>query len=74
MKRKLKGLESIKSFFFFFFIQQFITRRMMADRGSYFRNYVQRKHTNMGKRKKEKEKEKKRKKRKINKRNEIQKG
>ena len=45
----------------------------MADRGSYFCNYVQRKHTNMGKREKEKEKEKKRRKRNINKRNKIQK-
>ena len=36
------------SFTFFFFLnQQFITRRTMADRGSYFRNYVQKKHTNM---------------------------
>ena len=59
--------------FFFFFNQQFITRRMVADHGSYFRNYVQRKHTNMGNREKEKEKEKRRRKRNINKRNKIQK-
>ena len=46
---------------------------MVADHGSYFRNYVQRKHTNMGNREKEKEKEKRRRKRNINKRNKIQK-
>ena len=60
-------------FIFFFLNQQFITWRTVADRGSYFRNYIQRKHTNMGKRKKEKETEKKRRKRNINKRNKIQK-
>ena len=31
---------------FFFLIQQFITRRAKADRGSYFHNYIQRKCTN----------------------------
>ena len=56
-------------FYLFFLFQQFITRRTMADRGSYFCNYVQRKHTNMGKREKEKEKEKE--KRNINKGNKI---
>ena len=34
-------------FFFFFYYQQFITRLAVEDRGSYFRNYVQRKQTNM---------------------------
>ena len=62
-------LQSHASFFFFFLNQQFITRRTVADHGSYFRNYVQRKHTNMGKREKEKEKEKE--KRNINKGNKI---
>ena len=33
--------------FFFFLNQQFITWRMKADRGSYFRNYIQKTHTNM---------------------------
>ena len=32
---------------FFFYNQQFITWHSVADHGSYFRNYVQRKHTNM---------------------------
>ena len=45
---------------FFFFNQQFITRRAKADRGSYFRNYIHRKHTNRElRRKEEKEKERK---------------
>ena len=42
----------------------------MADCGSYFRNYVQRKHTNMEEREKE---EKIRRKRRINKGNTVQK-
>ena len=33
--------------FFFFFYQQFITWLAVEDRGSYFHNYVQRKHTDM---------------------------
>ena len=32
----------------FFLYQQFITQRTVADCGSYFCNYIQRKHTNMG--------------------------
>jgi len=32
---------------FYFLIQQFITRLAVEDRGSYFRNYVQRTQTNM---------------------------
>ena len=32
---------------FFFLYQQFITWLVEEDRGSYFRNYVQRKQTNM---------------------------
>ena len=39
--------------FFFFLNQQFITRSAKADRGSYFCNYVQRKHTNRKLRKEE---------------------
>ena len=56
----------VELFFFFFFIyQQFITRLAVEDCGSYFRNYVQSKQTNMklekGKGKEEeKEKEKNR--------------
>ena len=39
---------TIYFFFFFFFLnQQFVTRRARADRGSYFRNYVHKTHTNM---------------------------
>jgi len=34
-------------FFFFFLFQQFIKWPTAADRGSYLRNYVQKKHTNM---------------------------
>ena len=34
------------TFFFFFKNHQFITWHMKADHGSYFRNYIQRKHTN----------------------------
>ena len=34
-------------FFFFFLNQQFITWLAVEDRGSYFRNYIQRKHTDM---------------------------
>ena len=41
----------------------------MADRGSYFRNYLQRKHTNMEEREKDERKEKRKRKRNINKRN-----
>ena len=48
---------------FFFLNQQFITWHAKADHGSYFHNYVQRKHTNREikgkKEEKEKEKEKK---------------
>jgi len=45
---------------FFFLNQQFITRLAVEDRGSYFRNYVQRKQTNMKlKKRKEKKREKK---------------
>jgi len=47
-------LESI-----FFLNQQFITRRAEADRGSYFRNYIQKTHSNMKlQEKREKEKDK----------------
>ena len=53
-------------FFFFFLNQQFITQRVVADRGSYFRNYIQQTHTNMGLKEKE-EKEKKKIKRLIDK-------
>ena len=48
-------------YMFFFLYQQFITRLAEEDRGSYFRNYVQSKQTNMKLEKgkgKEKEKEK----------------
>ena len=45
--------------FFFFLNQQFITWRTKADHGSYFRNYIQKTHTNMKlKEKEEKEKKK----------------
>ena len=47
---------------FFFLNQQFITRLAEEDRVSYFRNYVQRKQTNMKFKKRKKEKEKKRRK------------
>ena len=33
--------------FFFSLIQQFITQRARADRGSYFRNYIHMTHANM---------------------------
>jgi len=39
-------LETLLSFFFFKKNQQFITWCMKVDHGSYFRNYVQKKHTN----------------------------
>ena len=58
-KTSEKILEQIISFFFFFFlIHQFITQSMMADHGSYFRNYIQKKHTNMKVRKRRKGKRK----------------
>ena len=44
---------------FFFLNQQFITWSMKADRGSYFHNYVQKKHTNRKLRKEEREKKEK---------------
>ena len=51
---------------FFFLNQQFITRLAVEDRGSYFRNYVQSKQTNMKlKKRKRKKKGKKTKRRKI---------
>ena len=43
--------------YFFFFNQQFITRHAQADCGSYFCNYVQKKHTT-GKIRREKMKKK----------------
>ena len=43
-----KDIINHRDFFFFFFLnQQFITQRTRADRGNYFRSYVQRMHTNM---------------------------
>ena len=33
--------------FFFFLNQQFITQHAEADCGSYFRNYIQKMHSNM---------------------------
>jgi len=33
-------VNAVTCFFFFFLNQQFITQRMKADRGSYFRNYI----------------------------------
>ena len=52
--------------FFFFLNQQFITRFVEEDRGSYYRNYVQRKQTNMKlKKRKRKRKGNKRKEKKI---------
>ena len=41
------GHNTLFFFFFFFLNQQFITRLAVEDRGSYFRNYVQSKQTNM---------------------------
>jgi len=47
-------------YFYFFLNHQFITRRVKADHGSYFRNCVHRKQTQMKFRKtREKEKERK---------------
>ena len=48
-------IDQTKEFFFFFLIHQFITWSAMADCGSYFRNYIQKKHTNMKVRKRIKE-------------------
>ena len=67
---KLRLLEDGKIYccFFFFLNQQFITWRMEADHGSYFRNYIQWKHTNM----KQKEKARKEKKRKRKKKRKLE--
>ena len=59
-KMVVREKEVLAAYFFFFLNQQFITRRVKADRGSYFCNYIQKMHTNMKlKMKREKEKEKK---------------
>ena len=48
----------ISFFLFFFYNQRFITWRAIADRGSYFRNYIQEMHTNMKLREKKERKRK----------------
>ena len=46
-KRSGDGLPLLFIFIFIFLYQQFIIRRSVVDHGSYFCNYVQRKHANM---------------------------
>ena len=58
--REMKKKQVYCLFFFFFLYQQFITWLAEEDRGSYFRNYVQSKQTNMKFKKRKKEEEKKR--------------